>query len=177
MKLIIPLAMLIGGLLTSTLAAADCSSNRNVDMTISKPDGIYIDHGDGTVTDNITGLMWQKCSLGLSGNDCAGGAAKSYSWQDALKAAQNSKESKYRDWRLPNRIELESLEETACDFPAINDTIFPQTPPNFYWSSSRHAKLNNYAWSVYFDNGYAYKYMQLGGNYVRLVRNSEPSVQ
>ena len=42
----------------------------------SNPDNIYTVHGDGTVTDTRTGLMWKQCLEGQtwSGSACAGGA-------------------------------------------------------------------------------------------------------
>jgi hypothetical protein len=33
-------------------------------------DNRYTNHGNGTVTDNQTNLMWKKCTQGRSGNDC-----------------------------------------------------------------------------------------------------------
>ncbi|WP_169314601.1 PEGA domain-containing protein [Thiothrix nivea] len=37
--------------------------------------GRYIDHGNGTITDSQTRLMWKKCSEGQSGNACSSEAA------------------------------------------------------------------------------------------------------
>ena len=46
----------------------------------------YIDNGDGTILDNVTGLTWQKCSMGQSGFDCATGAPAKYAWDAASTA-------------------------------------------------------------------------------------------
>ncbi len=47
------------------------------------------DNGDGTVTDDSTGLMWARCSNGQSGTNCAAGSATSMTWAQALTAAGN----------------------------------------------------------------------------------------
>lgn len=169
MKPIFPLVMLASSLLASAHALAECTTNRNVDIIITKPDSIYTDHGDGTVTDNETSLMWQKCQLGFSGNDCASTTLVTvFTWQAALVAADGNTGSGYNDWRLPNVKELESLVEDACYGPAINETVFPNTAGH-HWSSS----LSVGAWVVGFGSGYV---PGGGGNgtsntyYVRLVR-------
>lgn len=57
----------------------------------------YTDHGDGTVTDNITGLMWQKAQGG------------EISYEDARDGASTFQLAGYTDWRLPTIKELYSL--------------------------------------------------------------------
>lgn len=57
----------------------------------------YRDHGDGTVSDLNTGLMWVK----------ARGARMS--WADALAGAQACRVGGYADWRMPTVKELYSL--------------------------------------------------------------------
>ena len=146
----------------------------NASMEIRKPDGIYVNHGDGTVTDTQTGLMWQQCSLGQSGAACATGSATAYNWKQALEAAQAANAGAgsfgYSDWRLPSVAELHSLVEEACWSPAINTTLFPATVSVAYWSASPYAGNASYAWYVNFIAG------NEDGNYrgssyrVRLVR-------
>lgn len=44
----------------------------------------FTDNGDGTVTDNAIGLVWQRCSHGRTGNDCSVGAeATTANWTEA----------------------------------------------------------------------------------------------
>lgn len=58
----------------------------------------FVDNGDGTVTDNATGLMWTK-------DDNGSGVL----WETALSYAEASTTAGYNDWRLPNVKELQSL--------------------------------------------------------------------
>ncbi|MBK6510942.1 MAG: hypothetical protein IPG06_16850 [Haliea sp.] len=66
-------------------AAQTCRSESEVPSTT--PTGRFTDHGDGTVTDTLTGLMWAQCAAGLSGAGCAVGSSGGSSWQGALDLA------------------------------------------------------------------------------------------
>ena len=44
--------------------------------------GIFNDNGDSTVTDFTTKLMWQQCSAGLSGTNCATGSVGLFTWAE-----------------------------------------------------------------------------------------------
>lgn len=57
----------------------------------------YTDNGDGTITDNITGLMWEK-DMGVK-----------ITYADAFKKADTLTLGGYTDWRVPTIKELYSL--------------------------------------------------------------------
>jgi hypothetical protein len=57
----------------------------------------YRDNGDGTVTDLVTGLMWQKSMTG------------GVSWDEAVAGAARARTGGHSDWRLPTIKELYSL--------------------------------------------------------------------
>lgn len=57
----------------------------------------YLDHGDGTVTDRVTGLMWQQ------------GAGEELTFPEAVAGARRSRLGGHADWRLPGIKELYSL--------------------------------------------------------------------
>lgn len=63
------------------LHAGETLSGCQASIYASKVDAIYNDHGDGTVTDTQTGLMWAKCPLGLSDAACATGTATTANWK------------------------------------------------------------------------------------------------
>lgn len=133
------------------------------------PSGDLNDHGNGTVTDNRTGLMWQQ-----------DGDAP-LDWEGALSYCQDLYMADHDDWRLPNIKELESIvDSTRISKPAIDLVAFPNTPPSsWYWSSTAEAGEPSYAWYVYFGYGYASN-NSMNANYnVRCVRGgiaSSPAV-
>ena len=137
------------------------------------PDERYQVHTDGTVTDTVTGLMWMQCSLGQTYvNDTCSDSndAAHYNWQEALEAAEASTFANHADWRLPNIKELSSLAARDRYSPAINSTVFPNTPSDFYWTASPNASDMYFAWRFYFNTGYDNVGNRGDLYYVRLVR-------
>lgn len=97
----------------------------------------YIDNNDGTVTDIVAGLIWQKCSLGQEYKDgqCLSEPADYSTWSEAL-AASKVEYDKNEGFRLPNIKELGSIVERGCLSPAIDLAVFPSTPSSIYWSNT-----------------------------------------
>jgi hypothetical protein len=134
------------------------------------------DNGDGTVSDSVTGLMWDQCSFGLSGAGCATGAAGAYTWPQVLALASTANAANYKghnDWRLPNVNELESLVKIDASSPAIDTTAFPNTVLDWYWSSTIYTPAPAYAWYVDFNGGGTDAVNQPHTLHVRLVRSGQ----
>ena len=136
------------------------------------PDSRYTVHGDGTVTDLRTGLVWKQCSEGQTGAACTG-AVSTMTWANALNAAENNVFAGFGDWRLPNAKELGSLVETGCYNPVINAARFPNTLTAGYWTSSSYVDNASFAWVVYFYNGYVDYNVKSDYYAVRLVRGGQ----
>lgn len=135
----------------------------------------YVDHGNGTVTDHQTGLMWKRCSEGQSGATCSG-TESLLAWQQALAGASASNFAGHSDWRLPSAKELVSLVETGCYTPAINSNMFPNTNSLIgYWTSTSRATNATQAWTVEFNEGQESESAKsVGGSVgVRLVRGGQ----
>lgn len=116
------------------------------------PTSRFTDHGDGTVTDTGTGLMWAKCPLGRSGDGCTGGQPFP-KWGEALLIGEASTLAGYTDWRVPNIKELDTIVEQRCANPAINLAVFPNTPNTEFWSSSPSVLSAGSSWAVQFITG------------------------
>lgn len=115
----------------------------------------YTTNGDGTVTDNVTGLIWQ-------GTVDPG----SYTQAQAATYCANLGGA----WRLPTRLELVSLVDFTIAYPGlpINQTYFPNTPGAAFWTSSAYA--SGYAWFVAFDSGVSSADVVDSASKVRCVR-------
>ena len=143
----------------------------NEDVPVTTPTANFVDHGDGTVTDTKSGLMWMKCTVGLSGNLCDSGVANFFNWQSALQASQTFVFAGHSDWRVPNIKELFSIVEDACRSPAINLTAFPETTLGFYWTSTPDAyNPSEYGWTVHFYAGHTNNPTRIQNIHLRLVR-------
>jgi hypothetical protein len=131
----------------------------------------YTDNGDGTITDNATGLVWSKCNVGLSGTNCATGATTSVNFAGAATQCMNLTLAN-KTWRLPNITELRTLINFGASNPAINTTMFPQTVSGAYWSVNESGAN---AYTVNFSNGESYALSKTGSNVIRCVSGSQKS--
>jgi hypothetical protein len=113
---------------------------------VSWPSRRFTPHRDGTVTDNLTGLMWTK-EANLPG--------KRMTWQEALDyvAGMNvgtNSNFGYTDWCLPNISELESLVNAGTRDLAkwLRGKGFANVQADSYWSSTAYADLPGSAMGV-----------------------------
>ena len=128
--------------------------------TINQP--AYTPHGD-TVTDNVTGLMWQREDDNIY-----------RTWDAAMSYCQDSGLGGYNDWRLPSKKELMGLVNYNIPYPGptIDTNAFPVTN-SWYWSSTTYAVNPGSAWVVYFYGG-SVGFDGKGYNgYVRCVRGGQ----
>jgi hypothetical protein len=131
--------------------------------------GRFVDNGDGTVTDNCTGLMWQKDTADKDGNGMINNNDIT-TWQEALQYCENLDFAGYHDWRLPNIRELQSIPDYGRVDPSI-DPVFGALA-EWYWSSSSLLDMPYYAWGVFFHGGGAYGGYKEDYYYVRAVRDA-----
>ena len=130
----------------------------------------FVNNGNGTITDNKTGLMWKRCTepTYYSKNpnyvdkfECYHNE-KPYKWNDAMTAFDDFKFAGYSDWRLPTIDELRSIVkcrngavltpngEDDCSThdkkygdpydPSIDKTVFPRTDVHSTYLSSTSIK-------------------------------------
>ena len=117
----------------------------------------YTDSGNGTVTDNVTGLVWQKCSAGQNNDDSCSGTAAGYTYQNAISYCENLSLGGRDDWRVPAIEELYTIVNFSVT-PTIESNIFPNTS-DYYWTSTPYSpSLSSNAWIIFFTygtNGYS----------------------
>jgi hypothetical protein len=154
----------------------------------------FTDNGNGTVTDNRTGLVWAKKSDDGSIHD----KDNTYTWgqTESPYSMNGTMVTTYLttlntppcfagacDWRMPNVTELLSLVNYETYFPATFFSAFwtsctvgctvtacSCTVNNRYWSSSTDPSFRAAAWGVSFGVGNDFTDSKTNGYYVRAVR-------
>jgi len=140
--------------------------NGLVDVATGAPNGdSYTSNGDGTVTDNVTKLMWQQAA-----------SAAAMTQATAAAYCQTVTSGGHTDWRLPTLIELISLVDVSTSSPSINGTFFPGTPSSAFWTSTTYAAAGAYGlpattlWQVHFADGSALGASTSASRFARCVR-------
>lgn len=128
--------------------------------------------GDGAeVTDVSTELTWRRCSEGqVWSNERCVGKATEHNFKGA-QALAKSRATRQNAWRVPTVEELGTLVVPAGKPAAIDNTAFPDTVSNRYWSSTPHDTDATQAMIVLFKDGHVFKYHRNNKAYLRLVRN------
>ena len=120
-----------------------------------------IEPASALIIDPKTGLQWSP-TLG-----------ERVDWAKAKAVAEAYRGGDHDDWRLPTIEELITLIDFSRFNPATNIGLFPDTKPNFYWSSTPDASSPSYfAWLVGFNDGTVLFNGQYHSAFVRAVRGS-----
>ena len=134
----------------------------------------YTDNGDGTITDNNSGLMWQQVP-----------SSDDYTWQESVDYCDNLVFAGYDDWRIPSLKELYSISDFSSGWPYLDTSYFTLasgqvTKDEQYWSSNYYVGVtveggSNSAFGVNHVTGHIKAYPAnasgpVGGKYVRAVR-------
>lgn len=121
---------------TGQTVDATATFGENSDYTLNPLS--YTDNADGTITDNVTGLMGQKADAGES------------TWEAALARAAEVTTGGYSDWRLPTPHELFGILNFNNGNPAaMNTTFFPVNPAGaaeYWWSSDIYGTDGTRVW-------------------------------
>ena len=133
---------------------ASCDDG-DLQVGIPWPNPRFTDNLNGSVTDNMTGLIW------LRNANCD----SNKTWAEAISFSNNladgicglSDNSTPGTWRLPNRRELESLFDFGQEYPALpSGHPFENVqggPGNRYWSSTTYIPRPDQAWYIEMYNG------------------------
>lgn len=152
--------------------------------TRTTPNSRYTVLSDSSqIEDRATELVWQRCSVGQNwtGTTCEG-AAKRYTWAAAMEFSSYARGKSYA-WRLPRIDELSEISDLGCKYPSINESIFPSTMHDIYWSSTSQwngkDQQSDSADVLDFTTGYGnyadpYYKKKVSSQYVRLVRSPCP---
>ncbi len=131
---------------------------------VAWPSPRFTDNEDGTVTDNLTKLMWAK-NANIWGMVI---------WNTAVDNCEGYALAGHSDWRLPNRFELESLLDLSRSNPALlSGHPFTGVQSSVYWSSTVAANSTTGAWVMNLLDGTVRNYFMGSWLYVWPVRDGQ----
>ncbi len=106
----------------------------DADYSINPP--AYTINGNGVVTDQVTGWVWQQ----------ADGGEMTYA--NAITYCQNLELGGYSDWALPTDQQLFSLVDMDRNNPAMNTSAFSTTAAMYWWTTNAQANDTSKIWVV-----------------------------
>jgi len=142
---------------TGQTASYATGDDGDIEAGVPWPAPRFTDHGNGTVADHLTALIWLKnadCDA-LRNTDWAPAVFNAHSLASGICGLADG--SVASDWRLPNVRELQSL----IDFGQSNPALPPGHPfarvqfNGPYWSSTTRADNQALAWYVFLGDGQA----------------------
>ena len=156
----------------ATSYSATGGEDGDLQKGVAWPSPRFTDNGNGSVTDNLSGLIWLKNANCFSIR----------TWEQALANANAlangqcslTDGSTAGQWRLPNVKELQSLINFGTYNPALpSGHPFSGVQSNYYWSSTTDAYNTSGAWLVYLYYGYVNAYYKTNSYYVWPVRGGQ----
>jgi hypothetical protein len=147
------------------------------------PNPRFTDNGNGTVTDNLTGLIWLKNANAYGMRDWATALTNCATLHSGEAGLTDG--SVEGDWRLPNVQEMQSLIDYKHAIPALCNTAgtgqwTPDDPftgvvklSYYYWTSTTRADGTMSAWYVALSIGSVGSNLKSGLNYVWPVRGGK----
>jgi len=122
---------------------------------VAWPSTRFTDNSDGSVTDNLTGLVWLRdanCYLATPWTSAVSEVHALASGQCSLTDG-----SKAGDWRMPNLIEMESIIDASAANPALTPGHpFRNVSTTPYWTSTSYfggQSGSPNAWAVRLTDG------------------------
>lgn len=162
---------------TGRVTSIATGDDGDVQPGVAWPAPRFVDNTNGTITDNLTGLVWLKnanCTETVAGINKSGGAL---SWANGLASASCglSDGSTAGQWRMPNAVELEGLIDLQKYNPALPDPHpFLDLQQNLYWSSSNNAFKTYHAWVIDMRTGELFSFRKVDALYLLPVRDGQP---
>ncbi|MBF0405705.1 MAG: DUF1566 domain-containing protein, partial [Candidatus Riflebacteria bacterium] len=178
--------------ITGTLEIAPVPKTGQTTLYVAKDDGDlekgvawpsprFTDNSNGTVTDNLTGLIWLKKANAPNATRSWANALidvnnlNTTGFMNGINALDTSNSGTHQtDWRLPNIRELHSLIDYSRSNPALpTGHPFTNVINSIYWTSTTYAVITTSALNVTFASGLVSAGAKTTGYYVWPVRGGQ----
>ena len=119
---------------TGQTLSATTTPGEDSDYALNAPS--FTDNGNSTITDNVTGLMWQKTDNGET------------TWENAVTNAAAVTTGGHTDWRLPTPLEAMSILNHNSN-PAVFSTYFLDNASGaagYWWTSDLFGTSTTNVW-------------------------------
>ncbi|WP_438960409.1 DUF1566 domain-containing protein [Nereida sp.] len=146
-----------------------------ISLLASQPAFAQFYERGNTVDDLTQGVTWLRCSVGQRWQtdtaQCIG-EAKRLNFEEIEQVIVQANEQLGGEWRLPTKAELQQLLCEKCISKAVRDndpneeeklvpamidqSVFPNTAAEPYWSSTKNWIAPRNRWSVNFMTGDSY---------------------
>lgn len=156
---------------TGQTTGATSVFGEDADYTLNAPS--FTDNGDGTITDNITGLMWQKTDSG------------EMTWDTAVSTALSLTVGGQTGWRLPTPAEALSILNHGRN-PALDSAYFVNNAsgtPQYFWTNDFYGNDTTRVWATNTGGGLGphskSQTISAGGTsrfHARFVRGTSPTL-
>jgi hypothetical protein len=178
---------------TSVFADSRAVALQSADISCKTISGRYVDCGNGTVTDNETGLTWTS-------NASCWGTSTYFNWYDASIEVLNLADgfcgltdgSSPGEWRLPTRAEWGKMVAAAVALPGFCDPVITNDPGTdcydagpssftniqgnefgLYWSATTDSGTVSKAYVVPMISGSIYSYTKTAVASIWAVRGGQ----
>jgi hypothetical protein len=138
----------------AAIPCAGTGQDGELQKGVKFPTPRYIDNGDGTITDSLTGLDWLEDANCIATNYPGFDSDGEVTWQQALDFVAGINDGTYidcgagrTDWRVPNIRELHSVN----DYVDATKPPFLNRPGVPWWSST--TRDQNFPYTTAFTNG------------------------
>ena len=138
----------------STIDCEGTGQDGDIKAGAAWPDPRFVENGDETITDSLTGLIWTKDANSPGPAVCSPATTKN--WQEALdyiKCLNTNNYLGFNDWRLANINELDSLVYVDATHGWLDAQLFGDTVQSNYASSTTYSYNPKVTWLMTLISG------------------------
>ena len=157
-------------LLLSVSVTYAASAEKPAEKAAENKPSRFMDNGNSTLVDNLTGLIWTKDGNTPGPPSCSTASPKTWRGaQDYVDCLNENNYLGFKDWRLPDLVDLMTLVSIGHEnnVPWLNSQGFSNVQDGFYWSLTAE-RLSMNASAVNLNNGVVFTFKKTANNFYAL---------